>query len=179
MNKEKANLIHSNAKRYAHKWIKPLIALATTGLLFSILVHLSALFNFPSPLGNFSWLLVIGVFAVLTPALLLEDSFKTNNLESFKNIIPTFPILYKLLLFLMFLSLFCFIYAILAFFILMYLDLSDILPKNTIDSRYFLGICMMFYSSTLTIFIYEYILQKNKKLKSSYTSITPVNKIKK
>lgn len=57
--------------------LKPLIgffaALAAVGLALSILSHLAALLGQPGPLGDYSWVLHVGIFVVWIPAVLVSQ----------------------------------------------------------------------------------------------------------
>lgn len=48
--------------------VAPFIGFATAGLLLSLVVHVSALFGVPNPLGEVTWYLHIGIFVVWIPA---------------------------------------------------------------------------------------------------------------
>jgi hypothetical protein len=60
------------------------MVLAATGLIASLIVHMSALLGMPSPLGEESWVLHIGIFVVWLPAVLvlqsLSGEFKQKDL---------------------------------------------------------------------------------------------------
>jgi hypothetical protein len=60
------------------------MVLAATGLTASVIVHVSALLGMPSPLGDKSWVLHIGIFVVWLPAVLvlqpLTREFKQKDL---------------------------------------------------------------------------------------------------
>jgi hypothetical protein len=60
------------------------MAIAALGLALSVLVHLAALFGLPSPLGEKSWILHVGIFVVWFPAVLIVQSltrdFKQKDL---------------------------------------------------------------------------------------------------
>ena len=51
------------------------MVLAATGLIASLIVHMAALLGMPSPLGEKSWVLHIGIFVVWLPAVLVLQSF--------------------------------------------------------------------------------------------------------
>jgi hypothetical protein len=62
----------------------PFVVLAAVGLILSIVVHVSALLGFPSPLGEKAWILHGGIFVVWLPAVLamvpLTRESKQRNL---------------------------------------------------------------------------------------------------
>jgi len=66
------------------------MVLAPTGLIASLIVHMAALLGMPSPLGEKSWVLHIGIFVVWLPAVLvlqsLSGEFKQKDLWSFRNL---------------------------------------------------------------------------------------------
>lgn len=69
-------------------WLKPLLSvfegLAWIGLILSIVSHLAALLGTQGPLGNYAWLLHIGIFVVWLPTVLVASrmgaDFKNKDL---------------------------------------------------------------------------------------------------
>ena len=53
-------------------------SLAAIGLVVSLVSHVYALFGLPGPLGDFSWVLHIGIFVVWIPAVIASQSLSRN-----------------------------------------------------------------------------------------------------
>ena len=53
--------------------LSPFIGIAALGLFLSLLVHLSALFRLPIPLGHRAWVLHIGIFVVWIPTVFVAN----------------------------------------------------------------------------------------------------------
>jgi len=51
----------------------PFMILSGIGLVLSVIVHVSALLDIPSPLGNAAWSLHIGIFVVWFPAVIVSQ----------------------------------------------------------------------------------------------------------
>jgi len=61
-----------------------LVSIAGTGLVLSVIVHAASLAGIPTPLGEKSWILHIGIFVVWFPAVLVRQpltrEFKQKDL---------------------------------------------------------------------------------------------------
>jgi hypothetical protein len=133
--------------------LAPFAVLATIGLVLSLTVHVSSLLGMPSPLGEASWALHIGVFVVWFPAVLasrgLVKDFKQEDF--WKAALRACPTWMKYMT-----SLF-FVYAIVNFLTFMLLDVgggkidpgSGGTPSSVL--RGFSGHWMAFYSAAMAL----------------------------
>jgi hypothetical protein len=51
----------------------PFMYIAAIGVVLSVVVHISALLGMPSPFGEISWVLHMGIFVVWLPAILVAN----------------------------------------------------------------------------------------------------------
>ena len=127
--------------------LAPFMYLAGLGLILSLIVHISALLGMPSPFGENSWGLHIGIFIVWIPAVIamrsLVKDFKQKDL--WKAALRACPNWMK------YLTLFFFGYAILNFVLFAVIDISGGKGTPTNVYRGFSGHWMAFYSAAMAI----------------------------
>jgi hypothetical protein len=131
----------------------PFMVLAAVGFVLSLIVHVTALFGIPSPLGEFSWLLHMGIFVVWLPTVIVSNRrVKDSRQKDFwKVALRGCPQWMKRL------TQLCFIYAIINFILFMIFDIAGGGANGSEDGtppgilRGFSGHWMAFYSAAMAV----------------------------
>lgn len=130
----------------------PFFYLACTGLTLSIIVHITSLLNIPSPLGDMTWILHIGIFIVWIPTMFysfrLTRDFKQKDF--WKAALRGCPDWMKKGIFLLF------VYAFLNFIVFMFLDVrgQSSTGENANSPNVFRGVSghwMIFYATAAAV----------------------------
>jgi hypothetical protein len=131
-------------------WVLPFFCLAVIGLILSTIAHSAALFELPQPLGEWTWLLHVGIFVVWIPAILTGSRRASNrgaggDIELFRTCPKWMESLVT----------WCFVYAIINFITF----IPNAPPKGQANGpnappivfRGFSGHWMLFYSAAMAM----------------------------